>query len=141
MKRNQEFRLDNAKSMQTFSLSQPGDSVVIHKIVILSLSGVKKPNDWFQELCKQDLNLKMTYSDGRGLKTEYTLHLVPLVSPNHARPVFDERRIHLPLAEDMHNVYTKATVEIFSETPEVPFEVSFTYDATPEVVVHEVENV
>jgi uncharacterized FAD-dependent dehydrogenase len=128
MQQNQEFRLDNNNRIQPFSLESSDSVITIKQIAILSLNG-KKANDWLHELIKQGLEVVIKYSNEQGQRVEYTHHFIPWVTQKHAKPVFDEHTIIIPSPEDSRVTYTSGSVEIFSKTPEVPFEVAFVFDA------------
>jgi hypothetical protein len=131
MQLERQFRLTNEHPVQEFSL-MPEGKIHVKQIAVLSLWGIQKPASWFTELFDQGLEVVVRYSNETGGRKEQSYPMLPWVSPQHARPVFDDfdfnRQLIFPFPEDDGKVFTKASVEVVTNALEIPFDVAFTCD-------------
>lgn len=133
IKRGLTFSLSTKKGKKdkriVFKLETQNDFIAITKSYIPTLFG-KKPNDWFEELMKNDIYFQVTLTKAanEGTIRYVAKHFQNLVSPYHAQPVFEDYLLY-PAGDKITDNST-LEIEVFSKVPNNEFEVQFHYDAT-----------
>lgn len=131
------FKLDKKAPTKEFSLKYPFSVVSIQRIIVDNLFG-KEPNDWFQELVKQNLYLEISSNRTDGLTSSMRITLTALVSPYHRNPIFDfNNEFIIPEGNIQNNstflFYNRVKIELKSNNSELQdsISLSFFYEKTP----------
>ena len=133
------FRLDNDTTFKEFSLQYSFSVVSIQRIIVDSLFG-REPNEWFNELSKQNLYLEITSNRTDGLISTMPITLAAIVSPYHRNPIFDfNNEFIIPEGNIQNNssfvFYKDVKIELKSYNGQLRDRISLSifYDDTPGV--------
>ena len=133
------FRLDNDTTFKEFSLQYSFSVVSIQRIIVDSLFG-REPNEWFNELSKQNLYLEITSNRTDGLISTMPITLAAFVSPYHRNPIFDfNNEFIIPEGNIQNNssfvFYKDVKIELKSYNGQLRDRISLSifYDDTPGV--------